>query len=59
MSDSERQRKVEERLEQGFSQGEALGRVSAEEAGYEPLDAHGHDEPETNGFDRPGPERGD
>jgi hypothetical protein len=56
---SERQKKIEAQTEQGYTQGEAGGRQSAREAGYEPLPAHGHDEPDVHGFDRRGPSRGD
>jgi hypothetical protein len=59
MDPSERQKAVEDEALQGYTQGEAVGRQSAREVGYEPLPAHGHDEPDVHGFDRPGPSRGD
>jgi hypothetical protein len=55
MDKSGRQSRVEQLLEQGYSAAEAQGRVRAEEAGYQPLPAHGVDETGTVGYDRPGP----
>jgi hypothetical protein len=56
---SERQKRLAAEVEQGYTQGEAAGRQGAREAGYEPLDAHGHDEPGTVGHDRPGSRKSD
>jgi hypothetical protein len=57
MDKSGRQSRVEQLLEQGYSAAEAQGRVRAEEAGYQPLPAHGVDKPGTNGVQRPGARR--
>lgn len=54
---SDRQDRIEQLQEQGYSAAEAQGRVRAEEAGVTPLPAHGVDdhEPGTIGLGRPGP----
>jgi hypothetical protein len=52
---SERQDRVEELGEQGYSQAEAEGQARADEANVTPLPAHGVDRPGTIGLDRPGP----
>jgi hypothetical protein len=50
---SERQARLEELVGQGYSQGEAEGRIRAEDAGFQPLPSHGVDDtPGTIGFDR-------
>jgi hypothetical protein len=50
---SERQERVVELVEQGFSQGEAEGQARAEQAGQGGHPAHGVDKPATVGYDRP------
>jgi hypothetical protein len=55
VNSSERQNRVEELLEQGYSGAEAEGQARAEEANLTPLPAHGVDKPGTVGLDRPGP----
>jgi hypothetical protein len=59
MDPTERQQKIDAEVERGLTQAEAVGRQAAREAGSEPLDGHGYDEPRTVGHDRPGPSRGD
>jgi hypothetical protein len=51
---SERQDRIAELTEQGYSQAEAEGRLRAEEAGYEPFPSPRDNDPGTIGFDRPG-----
>jgi hypothetical protein len=48
-----RQGRIDQLQEQGYSAAEAQGRVRAEEAGYQPLPAHGVDQPSTVGSKRP------
>jgi hypothetical protein len=55
VNNSERQTRIEELVEQGYTPGEAEGQVRAEEAGVTPLPTHGIDRPGTIGLDRPGP----
>jgi hypothetical protein len=55
MSTSERQDRIQELVEQGYTQGEAEGHARAEEANVTPLPTHGVDRPSTVGLDRPGP----
>jgi hypothetical protein len=54
MNNSERQTRIEQLHQQGYSTGEAVGRAMAEEVGQQPLPAHGVDQPGTVGYDRPG-----
>jgi hypothetical protein len=54
---SERQQRVEELTERGYSAGEAQGIVRCEEAGIEPPKTGGVDPAGTIGFDRPGSKR--
>jgi hypothetical protein len=54
-----RQKAVENDVEKGYTQGEAVGRQAAREAGLTPPDAHGHTPPDVHGFDRPGSSRAD
>jgi hypothetical protein len=52
---TERQHRIEQLVEQGYSPSEAGGRARAEEAGFTPPKAHGVEKAGTVGLDRPGP----